>query len=390
MTLRPLVLKLSLAILVATSSASSAAPAVAVLPFENLSATETASSEIQRRIGVALTQKGWSVAPAADVEAALKKNRTRYLDSLDDETRKALLDETHAVAYVSGTVYSYDGGRNPVASFSARMVRADGTVAWGDVVGVAAADTERLFGFGRATKVEEVADAAMARLLERLPTPADDARLTHGPAPPRFRSGPATYRAPELDPKTPHLVCVLPFENQSRTTEASRVVADVLALRLASAQGFEVVDPAKLRAAALKARVPSFRGASNDILARLAPQIGTVLFLRGTIYDYADISGKTTDDPSLQLELSLVDVSEGRIVWSSQHERKGSDYTGLFLLGAASNAVLLTDRVVTEMIDAESQRASRAADAYAAARGGRKRIPSRHSELRDSPQKEEK
>ncbi len=390
MILRPFILKLSLAIVIASSRALSGAPVVAVLPFENLSATETASAEIQRRIGVALTEKGWSVARAEDVEAALKKNRTRYLDSLDAETRTALLEQTDAIAYVSGTVYSYDGGRNPVASFSARMVRADGTIAWGDVVGVAAADTERLFGFGRATNVEAIAGAAMRRLADRMPTPAEDARLTRGPSLPHFRSGPATYRSPDLDPKTPHLVCVLPFENLSRTPEASRVVGDVLALRLASAEGFEVVDPATLRAAALKARVPSFRGASNAILGRLAPQVGTVLFLRGTIYDYTDISGKSTDDPSLQIELSVVDVSEGRVVWTSQHERRGSDYTGLFLLGAASNAVLLTDRVVTEMIEAESQRASRAADAWVAARGGRKRIPSRHSDLRDSPQKEEK
>lgn len=357
---------------------------VAVLPLENLSATESASGEIQQKVIVALRQKGWDVATPEEVNEALEAGRIRYVDSLDDEARKMLLAATHATAYVAGSVYAYENGRNPVASFSVRMVRTDGSLAWGDVGGVAATDTEKIFGFGRARNAQEAADAAVARMASRMPTPATESRLQSGPSRPLFHAGPANYSATGFDTRTPHLVCVLPLENRSATPEAARVVAEILSLRLAAASGFEVVDPAKVRSAALAARIPSFFQVPNAALVKLAPLVGTPLFLRGTIFGYSDITGRGGSDPAVQLELTLVDVAAGRVVWTSQHEREGSDYEGLLLLGAASNAAVLTDRVVSEMIEEEVQRASRSGEAYATARGGQKRLPTRHSELRDS------
>jgi TolB-like protein len=136
---------------------------------------------------------------------------------------------------------------------------------------------------------------------------------------------------------------MLPLENDSSVPESARIVADLLSLRFAAANGFEVIEPALLRAAALKAGIASFRGTTSDDLTRLAPLVGTTLFLRGTIYRYGD--------DNIQLEVSLTDLQSGRVLWSAQHDRKGIDYTGFLMLGATSNAVSLTDRVVAEMVD---------------------------------------
>src|SRR6185436_3013037 len=183
-------------LLAARGFAAAAAPATAlVLPFENLSSSETAGAEIQRRLVAALEQKGWTIVANARVEAALAERRIRYVDALDDAMRTAMFEELGAIAYVSGSVYTFEGGRNPVVSFCARMIRADGTIAWGDVIGLAAADTERLLGFGRAKTVEEVADAAIMRLAKRLPHPSDEPSLQYGPARRLFLSRPAAWRA---------------------------------------------------------------------------------------------------------------------------------------------------------------------------------------------------
>jgi hypothetical protein len=353
---------------------------VVVLPFENLSASQVAAVEIRQRIAAALTKKGWTVVAGDEVEAVLEKNRIRYLDTLDDASRAAVLDATHATAYVTGAVYDYESGENPFVGFAVRMVRSDGTVAWADVTAAAAADTERPFGFGRATHPEEVADAAFARLVRRMPAAGEEPRLLRGASKPPFRTAPATFRDASIDPRSPHLVCVLPLDNRSGSQQAPRIVSEILAIRLAAAEGFEVVDPAKMRSAALAAHIASFQHATIAQLAAMSPLVGTPLFLRGTVYEFREIGGRGNVDPSIQLELTLHDLSAGRIVWSAQHERKGSDYEGLLLLGAASNAVLLTDRVVTEMIDAESHSTPRGGS-YAAAQ---KRTPGRHSELHDS------
>jgi hypothetical protein len=326
-----------------------------ILPFDNASGEEGAAAAIAPLLARELEAKGWRVVMPAAVEPLLEKNRVRYLDSLDDPIRKQLLDAAGAEALVSGTVYKYDSGRNPIVALSARMIRADGSLAWGEISGLSADETERAFGFGREATVDGVAGAAIAALTRRFPSPGVEAGFSRPAKAGRymslFRGGPISYRAHDLDPGTPHRICVLPFDN-SGAPEGVRVVADTLALRLAAAHGFEVVEPAALRAAALEARIASFRNINTEELARLAPMVGTSLFLRGTIFTYADTSANNRSaSPQLEMELTLIDVQSARVLWSAQHLRKGSDYTGFLMLGAVSNAVSLTDRVVAEMID---------------------------------------
>ena len=327
-----------------------AADRVVVLPFDNFSGSDDEPRELAALFAKAAARRGWQVVATDEVEPLLEKERVRYLDSLDAKARAVIIAATGASAIVSGTLYTYTEGRNPTVAVTARMVRADGTFAWGDVAGLSADDTEKALGFGRSDKADDVAAKVIAQLTRRFPTPSEDASLVRGPRKPFLHTGPVSFRASELDPATPHRICVLPFDNTS-SNDAVRIVADVLSLRLAAASGFEVVEPAALREAALKANIASFRWISSDDLARLAPAVGTPLFLRGTIYDFDDpAESRSATTPQLQLEMTLVDVQSGRVLWSAQHARKGTDYTGFLMLGAVSNAVTLTDRVVSEMI----------------------------------------
>lgn len=370
------------ALVVLAAELSPAAPAdvtLAVLPFENLSSSQDAAAMVQQQLSGALQKKGWTIAPVEQVEAVLAARRIRYVDSLDDESRRAVLTATGAVAYLAGSVYAFESGRNPVVSFSARILRADGTTAWSDATGLAASDTERVLGFGRASTAAEVLNAAVTRIAKRLPDSLAETALPHGPSRPMFLSRPASWNAADLDPTTPHLICVLPLENNTSTPEASKIVGDILALRLSSVSGFEVVSPSRLREAARAAHLASLSNVSNAFLRKLAPHVGTTLFLRGTIYTYSDITGNSDADPAIQLDLTLVDVEAGRVLWAAQHERRGTDYEGLLLLGASSNAVLLADRVITELIDAAGEQHD---DRRSAEARANPLLPSKHSSLR--------
>jgi peptidoglycan-synthase activator LpoB len=328
---------------------SARAATLVVLPFDNLTGDQLGTATISEAITRQALSKGWQVAKPEDVEATLEENRVRYLDSLDDPVRQAIIEKASAAAIVSGTVYTYSEGRNPIVAISARLVLADGSIEWADVAALSADDTEGVFGFGRAPTIEFLAQDVVEKLLRQFPRAGGDASPVHGKGKPIGHRGPSSFRVADLDPSAPHLVCILPFENISDTPQAPRIVADVLAIRLAEANGFEALEPAKLRAAALKAHIGSFRDISTDDLARLASAVGTSLFLRGTIDRYVDVTSRARQ-PELQIELSLVDVRAGRLLWTAQHDRKGGDYIGFLMLGAASNAVTLTDRVVTEMI----------------------------------------
>jgi len=321
---------------------------VVVLPFDDFSGNETAAHELTLLVTKSIEAKGWSVVAPDKIEPFLEAERVRYLDSLEEPVRRKLLQNAGAVAVVSGTLYTYTTLRNPIVALSARMVRLDGSLAWADATGMSSDDTEKLCGFGRQTTSTGVATEVAASLMRHFPDPDDDTQLVRGRRKPLFASGPLAFRSHDLDPSTPHRICVLPFENISSAPEAGRVVTDLLAVRFAAVSGFEVADAAALRAAALKSGIASFRNIAASDLERLAPAVGTSLFLRGTIYTYSN--------DRIEVEATLVDVQSGRVLWSAQHDRRAADYTGLLMRGAASNAVSLADRTVAEMIATTSQK----------------------------------
>jgi TolB-like protein len=321
---------------------ATASAELAILPFEDSSGSPNARPQVAKLIENAVRSKGWRIA-TTDIAPILEKERVRYVDSLDPAVRTRILDATESSAFLSGAIYTYSDSRIPVVALSARLVGRNGKVLWSNVIGVSADDTEGLFGFGRKTGVDAVAADAVAMLMRDFPQ-ADTSSpgLPAGPRKPLLHTRPISYRSPDID-ATDAPICVLPFENLSSAPEASRIVADVLALRLATERN--VIEPAVMRSAALAARIGSFRNIASRDLEALAESLGTPLFLRGTVYSFA-----TTGEARFHVEMSLVDIKTGRVLWAAQHVRKGSDYIGFLMQGNVSNAVSLTDRVVSEMI----------------------------------------
>jgi len=332
-----------------------------LLPVDNISGDDRAPEQIDRLVKEAVTKHGWRVVSGEPIEQFIEEKRIRYLDSVDDAARAELLQRVSGDAVVATDVYTWRDGENPTVALSSRMVAADGSVLWTDVVGIAADDTERVLGFGRDATAEALAGRAVAALMRHFPAANQTPQLPRGSSKPLLLTRPATFRSGDLDPKTPHRVCILPFETGTATPEATRVVADVFAVRLAAANGFEVVEPATLRAAALKAGIASFRSLGNDHLVKLAAAVGTPLFLRGTIFTYRDAATRASSAlPAIEIELELVDVNSGRVLWTGMHSRKGSDYVGFLMRGMVSNAVALTDRAVSELVAAEEHAAANA------------------------------
>lgn len=363
---------------------------IVILPVQDLSGADEAAHAVAVKIGRSLAARGWSVASSDEVEPLLEKERVRYLDSLDDDVRQRLAEATGASAFVATSLFTYAEGRNPIVGIAARMVRVDGTVAWGDVAGMSGDETEAVLGFGRQTTAAGVADVAVGRLLRHFPRPGEEGAIVRRGGKGLLRSGPEFFRAAELDPATPHKVCILPFNNLSDAPEATRIVSEVLAVRLAAENGFEVVEPAVLRAAALKARIGSFRWIASEHLVSLAAVVGTPLFLQGTIYRYGEGSRSQWGTPEFHVELTLVDVERGRVLWAAQHDRRGTDYTGFLMRGTATTAVSLADRVLGEIVETASHGKATGTAGGLAARNGKKRSPERHSALRGATTGEQK
>ena len=327
---------------------------VVMLPADNLSGSQDCAADVARQMSNAAVAKGWRVITSDQVEPILEQQRVRYLDSLAPQMRKAIVAQTRSNAVLSTTVYTCTSTRNSIVAVSARLSSDDGTLLWCDVAGLSADDTERLLGFGRMGNSSGVVAQTVKALMKHFPQPGAMS-IVGGPSKPAFKSGPVSYRA-RGERGSKLRICVLPFENQSMSPEAPRVVSEVLALRFAAAKNIEVVEPSAMRAAALEAHIGSFRGIDSDQLARLAPLVGTSLFLSGTIYTWVDPASRNGGAPELSLEVSLVDVRTHKVLWAAEHARKGTDYIGFLMLGNVSNAVALADRVATELVQSEEKR----------------------------------
>ncbi len=356
-------------LLVAAALSASELPALIVLPFDNLSGTDTAAATLSPLLFHALEANGWRVIAGDDVDALLERERVRYLDSFGDSVRTKLIESAGATGLFTTSIYRYSDGRNPVVALSARLVRADGTVAWSDIAAVSADDTEALFGFGRRSTLDGIAASAVQRLMRNFPAAGHTAPVVRGPSKPVFNPGPVSFVARGALPRGDGTrICILPFENRSDTSDAARIVIDALSMRLAGGREYDIVEPAVLRDAVLQTRAGSLSTISEDGLQRLARALRTPLFVRGTIYEFADPAGHRGGEPEIDVELSLVDVDRHTVLWSAQHARKGTDYGGLLLLGTVSNSVSLADHVMSEMVREELRAAARGGTAPKGAR----------------------
>jgi TolB-like protein len=337
----------ALALVVLAAAPIEAEPVVAVLPLSNVGGSAEAAGPIESAIRERLSQRGWTVASAGTVEKFLEENRIRYLDSLSPAQLAAVRGEVGASAVLVGSILAYRENGNPVVALAARMLDADGTVVWGEVVAASAAETEGVLGFGRRAKAESLAKDVATRLLERVPRPGE-ARLPSLNAG-LFARGAATYRGPHPKGKVLR-VCVLPFA--SAVPEASRVLLEILTVRLEATGEFDVVEPAEFRDAMRAAGLPSIAAMTSLELAALGQRLQTTVFLRGNVHTWREATGGRSE---VQFDMTLVDVTTGEILWAVTHQRRGGDYSGVFQRGTVDNVVSLADRALSEAIAAQQR-----------------------------------
>jgi hypothetical protein len=350
--MRRLLAKLTAVVLLGPTPLLAGAERVVLVPFENLSGSSEARDQLEALAGAYLQGRGYTVLAGGEVAAYLEARRIRYLDSLGAAERSRLLEAHQAGAVMTGKIFDFAEARVPLVSLSARLQGEDGRVLWSDVVALSAADTEGVFG-GRVATRDGLAREAAERLFEDLPAPGDGPAPTRLSGRPRRLSAPRTYRAASLEKGTSRRVCVLPFVNHSTERDAPRIVADLLSRRLQQTGEFEVVEPAELRSALVAEQLRSFQDRDPLRLARLGEGVGGCLFLRGTVFAYQPgLAAGAAQPPQVALHVSLVDVAASRVLWSSDHSRKGDQYTSFFMRGAIVTAVGLADRVVSEMVDA--------------------------------------
>ena len=150
--------------------------AVAILPFDNLTATEGASRQVYDVFLVEfLGLKRFAVIDRGEVERVLSLRRIRFTSELSREEVRQIGAELRATLLVQGTVLEY--GMRQVQGFQVAEVpymtivlkiidSSTGGILWASTYSRNGNDTEKVFGLGRITSLNRLSEV-MAREMVR-------------------------------------------------------------------------------------------------------------------------------------------------------------------------------------------------------------------------------
>ena len=335
------------------ASTDAAGRKLILLPAGNLSGQAGASEEVEKLLAGAMADRGWSVVRGAEIDELLETERVRYFDSLDSAVCGKLLSKSGSEAILASTVYTYNGGKNPAVALEAKLFDRGGRVSWENVVGLTAKDTEGMFQLGRIDSRDALAIRAVRDLLAGFPGEGAAPKKPAGRGKPWGRKEPATFVSRDFGGERPR-IAVLPLKNLTEARAAGSVLGEILPLRLSDR--FDVVESAEVRKALVDARIRTLRGLEPAALRALGKRLKTSLFLEGTVYRYRDAPpGSLDGNPELEVQLTLTDVDQGKVVWTAAQRRTGADYRRLLQLGAISNVVTLADQLFSEMLRSEEK-----------------------------------
>jgi TolB-like protein len=167
--------------------APGARPVMAVLPLENLSVRPENGDRLTRVVWTALGSSGrFEVVESGEVEGAIADVRLRTVASVTRDQLLRIAKQTNARWLLAGTILECGTVRTPdgeVPSLSLALRVLDGgtgRVVWTGMRAHSGEDRETIFGWGRETSLERLADRTTRELIDAIRLPAAVDSLSQG------------------------------------------------------------------------------------------------------------------------------------------------------------------------------------------------------------------
>jgi hypothetical protein len=164
-----------------------ARPAAAMLPLENLSGKAEYGDRLTRMVEVLLGSSGrFRVAETGEVDRAMAEARIRSASSVTREQLQGFAASVGARWLIAGTVIECGtvrtpDGEVPSLSLALRMIDGrTGRTVWTEMRAHSGEDRETVFGWGRETSLEQLADRTVRELIDAIRFPAAADSLSQG------------------------------------------------------------------------------------------------------------------------------------------------------------------------------------------------------------------
>jgi TolB-like protein len=164
--------------------------------------------------------------------------------------------------------------------------------------------------------------------------------------------GRTTFLHPEADMSFYEKVGVIPFATLGADRLAGDKLSSAFTSHLLFARQMQVAEPGQFLASFAKQFGPGNPppiGLPQDKLTAVAQETGVQGIFEGTVRDF-DFTRATPPRPMISVEVRLVDVASGNIVWSTSITRVGKPVIPLLGLGGSRTLAELTEDVAAELV----------------------------------------
>jgi len=146
-------------------------------------------------------------------------------------------------------------------------------------------------------------------------------------------------------------VCILPFENLSKDTDADIKVREILLTELFGAHIFnDIVDLVEANAALMSLRIRKPNSLDKETIRALGEKVDAGYLILGVVSDYG--FGKHKDSGArVSISIRMIDVETGTIIWTANHFKKGDNALGrIFGINEGPTPVELTRKICAEIV----------------------------------------
>jgi hypothetical protein len=345
------------------------APHIAILPFRNLSESESARDLVMPMIYREMERIGFAPVPDTLVESILRKYRIRDTGQIDSVDLEHIVESTGAEYVLLGSIDVFEDNMlqgvltlqivSRQVAFSARLLNAkkvvhqhSGEILWANSVSSSSDDQVRILGIKKKQSMEDFAEHEIRQLLGSLMEWVQ-CRGVQLNTPSGVLSAPVIASAAKQSPTS---IAIIPFANSTDRRIADQIVYNIFLSALVN-KGYRVIEPGMVISQLRLNQVRSPGELDLQTLKTIAESFKVTYCLTGSVLRWCtstrfrDVAEEDeTVVPEMQISARLIDPSTGKLVWAKLLERSGDDHFGILGLGVVHSSSKLAKSLMDELV----------------------------------------
>lgn len=162
---------------------------------------------------------------------------------------------------------------------------------------------------------------------------------------------PRTYvSASARSPRGRLRVAVLPFANQTRWPQGQLLLYRALLAELIRSGALDVVGEGDVRQLYIQRRIIPGRPLGEEDLRALVDRLRVDVVISGRLLRMERSRREGEPDPLVAFWVRALDPRGGRLLWSTYHRRRGSDYRRFMRFGVVRSVTALCQRMCAEVV----------------------------------------